>query len=311
MRLPRLVSIDITKKCNLQCLHCYNSSGKADPDAMDADTLRSVAKQIALMHPHTVCLCGGEPLLYAGLFDLMDILHTEAAQISLVTNGLCVTEEMAAALKEHGLDTVQISLDGAYAWQHDSLRGTAGAFDRAVCGIRRLKAAGIRQISVSMLPDRLTLARPGIPEEYVKLCCRLGVTAARFMPFISMGRGAGPGRILQADQEEMFGFQKELERLRSLYAGRIVLEWDDPVRTCRYLCRKILEEQELSALCIMNDGTVKPDIYLPVTLGNVKKSSLEDICRGVYGSRKIRAELERVLQCIHNLKDLEEMQCNF
>ena len=311
MRLPRLVSIDITKQCNLKCLHCYNNSGKAGPDAMDPDTIRSVAKQIARMHPHTVCLCGGEPLLYEGLFELMDILHDGAAQISLVTNGLCVTEEYAAALKEHGLDTVQISLDGAFAWQHDSLRGTAGAFDRAECAVRRLKDAGIRQISVSMLPDRLTLARSDVLEEYVQLCCSLGVTAARFMPFISMGRGAGPGRILQADPEEMFRFQKNLERLKSLYAGRIVLEWDDPVRTCRYLCGKILEEKELSALCIMNNGMVKPDIYLPVKLGNVKESSLEDICSGIYDSSKIRTELERVLQSIHNLKDLEEMQCNF
>ena len=105
--------------------------------------------------------------------------------------------------------------------------------------------------------------------------------------------------------------QPKLKRLKFCYAGKLILEWDDPVRTCRHLCGSILKEQELTALCIMNDGTVKPDIYLPVILGSLKTTALTDICRAACGSKRIRAQLERVLRDVHCLGDLEEMQCNF
>ena len=88
MHGPIMVSFDITQRCNLRCVHCFNNSGDQAPNAdMPRDTKLAIARQVAEMHPFNVCLCGSECLCGPELFEIMDILQPHVAKLSMVSNG--------------------------------------------------------------------------------------------------------------------------------------------------------------------------------------------------------------------------------
>lgn len=66
MKKPYVACIDVTYRCTLRCKHCYNYSGNngiVDKTEMSGDALISLSESMAELFPHTVCFCGGEPLL--------------------------------------------------------------------------------------------------------------------------------------------------------------------------------------------------------------------------------------------------------
>jgi len=80
---PHHVAIDITNKCNLRCLHCYNSSGENDvikTELSDHEVLEFM-KSLSTINLYSLCLCGGEPLLRKELiFDSLKILTENGYQ---------------------------------------------------------------------------------------------------------------------------------------------------------------------------------------------------------------------------------------
>lgn len=297
----QLVALDITSRCNLHCAHCYNESGGAGDNDLQHEDLLRVAEEIAALRPGTVCLCGGEPLLADGITEVMDVLRNGCGSISMVSNGLLMTEAKALSLKEHGLEAVQISLDGACDWQHDSLRGRAGSFQAAVRAISVLKRTGVKQVSVSMIPNRLNYRTM---EEYFTLCASLGVTVLKFMPFMPVGRGGSEGKTLILNEVEMFGFQRQLSQLKDRYAAAMHVEWDDPVRSARYLCERIIRGESPYSICIAANGDVRTDVYAPVILGNIREKSLKQILETELKAAKQDGRLQRTLNRLHEINDL-------
>ena len=146
------VALNISDRCNLRCLHCYNASGEGICRDMNLEGLKHAADLLLKLKPLNICICGGEPLCSPHLMPLLDYLKSRVPQISMVTNGYLMDEQTAQKLVACGVRSVQVSLDGAYAWQHDTLRGREGAFDRAINAIRLLRQAHMPQVMVSILP---------------------------------------------------------------------------------------------------------------------------------------------------------------
>lgn len=305
-KMPMLCSIDITKKCNLRCAHCYNSSGSEGCRYLTNKEIESVLYQIRDIKPQTLCFCGGEPLMCPELFEWIDIVSKDICQVNLVTNGLLCDETMAKRLATHGIRNVQVSLDGTFSWQHDSLRGRKGAFDSALSAIRNLKKAGISQVSVSMLPDRLNIRNMDYMEQYVQMCLEAGVDNIRCMPYIPMGRALDDGINLFPNEEDMLHFQRYLQRLKEKYSFRVMIEWDDPVGTVRELCRRLLKGIPPKVICIDNDGELKPDIYSPLSAGNIRDESISGICSRMNSDKGFLAKVREVFDKVHALYDLEE-----
>ena len=64
MRGPLNIMWDVTNKCNLNCKHCYNRSGKGRLyNDLDDTEMINVIPGIIALSPRVVCFCGGEPLL--------------------------------------------------------------------------------------------------------------------------------------------------------------------------------------------------------------------------------------------------------
>lgn len=165
---PRLVFWEVTKGCNLRCIHCRASATElSSPSDLSTQTARNIIDQIAAVSSPILVLSGGEPLFRSDIFELARYGTDKGLRVALATNGTLVTKPVAQKIVDSGVKRVAISLDGADAATHDTFRGIPGAFDAAITGFRNLKELGMSvQINTTIarhnahqLPDVLNLAR--------------------------------------------------------------------------------------------------------------------------------------------------------
>jgi radical SAM protein with 4Fe4S-binding SPASM domain len=165
---PRLIFWEVTKGCNLRCIHCRATATELMSPA-DLPTIKAldIISQIADFGSPILVLSGGEPLYRHDIFQLAEYATSRGLRTALATNGTLVTKDVAEKIKQAGIKRVSISLDGSDAETHDSFRGIPGAFDAAVYGMRNLQALGVSvQINTTIarhnagqLPAVLELAR--------------------------------------------------------------------------------------------------------------------------------------------------------
>src|ERR1700757_2784261 len=165
---PRLIFWEVTKGCNLRCIHCRATATElSSPTDLPTRAALDIIDQISAAANPILVLSGGEPLYPSDIFQLARYATDKGLRVALATNGTLVTKDVARMIVDSGVRRVSISLDGADAATHDAFRGIPGAFDAAVHGLRNLKALGMSvQINMTIarhnahqLPDVLLLAR--------------------------------------------------------------------------------------------------------------------------------------------------------
>ena len=165
---PRLIFWEVTKGCNLRCIHCRATATElSSPTDLPTERALDIIKQIADFGNPILVLSGGEPLYRSDIFDLARFATDRGIRVALATNGTLVTKPVAKKIVEAGVKRVSISLDGADALTHDTFRGIPGAFEAAIYGMRNLQELGLSvQINTTIarhnahqLPDVLEMAR--------------------------------------------------------------------------------------------------------------------------------------------------------
>ena len=165
---PRLIFWELTKGCNLRCIHCRATATElSSPTDLSTQAARDIIDQIAEVSTPILVLSGGEPLFRSDIFQLARYGTDKGLRVALATNGTLVTKAVAHMIVDSGVQRVAISLDGADALTHDSFRGIPGAFDAAIAGFRNLKNLGMSvQINTTIarhnahqLPQVLELAK--------------------------------------------------------------------------------------------------------------------------------------------------------
>jgi radical SAM protein with 4Fe4S-binding SPASM domain len=144
---------NVTKACNLKCVHCYASAVSAPaPDELTYPEAKSLVESLTVYGVPVILFSGGEPLIHPRLFDLVGLAVKGGARSVLSTNGLLLDRDKALKLKDLGLSYVGISLDGL-GDSHDRMRGQKGAFTGALKAIQTAQEAGLK------VGLRLTLTR--------------------------------------------------------------------------------------------------------------------------------------------------------
>ncbi len=135
---------NMTKACNLRCIHCYITA-KARPDKGELTTeegLRLI-DDLAEFGVPVLLFSGGEPLVGEDLFVLGTHAVTRGIRAVISTNGTLIDERTAHKIKEAGFSYVGVSLDGI-GKTNDQFRGMKGAFDLALRGMRNCNAVGLK-----------------------------------------------------------------------------------------------------------------------------------------------------------------------
>jgi radical SAM protein with 4Fe4S-binding SPASM domain len=146
--LPVLSEIALTYRCNLACRFCYAACGcrrgEEEPDLGTTEIQSILDVIVEEAEVPSVSFTGGEPTLRPDLAALVGHAKSRGMWTNLITNGTRLTRGLVQALREAGLDSVQVSLEGGEAGLHDAIVRRPGAFVRTVAGIRRVQEAGIR-----------------------------------------------------------------------------------------------------------------------------------------------------------------------
>lgn len=135
---------NITRRCNLKCVHCYaHAKDQEFSDELTTEEGLRLLDDLADFGVPVVLFSGGEPLMRKDLTTLAEYAVSKGMRAVISTNGTLITEEKAKELKEIGLSYVGISLDGMKE-VNDKFRGLEGSFDMAMKGIENCKKAGIK-----------------------------------------------------------------------------------------------------------------------------------------------------------------------
>jgi radical SAM protein with 4Fe4S-binding SPASM domain len=202
----RLVFWEVTKGCNLRCIHCRASATElSSPNDLPTRTALGIIDQIAEAANPILVLSGGEPLYRSDIFQLARYATDKGLRVALATNGTLVTKEVARMIVDSGVKRVSISLDGADSLTHDTFRGIPGAFDAAVYGLRNLKSLGM-SVQINM-----TIARHNARQlpQVLELAKSLGADALHTFLLVPVGCGvdiAAEQMVAPEEYEEMLNW---------------------------------------------------------------------------------------------------------
>lgn len=204
---------NLTRTCNLRCIHCYtDSDAKKYPGELETEQALRVIEDLAQYKIPSLLLSGGEPLLRHDFWILLEAAAKAGIRCVLSTNATLIDPPTAKRLKESGLLYVGASLDGI-GEVHNKFRGRDWAFEKAVQGIRNCKAEGIK---ISL---RITLTRHNVDEldRYFEFIQKEDIERVCFYHLAYSGRGRKLTAEDLSPEETREAIDKILAKTRALH----------------------------------------------------------------------------------------------
>lgn len=290
---PKWIAWEITRRCNLKCVHCRSSSeleAKEHPD-FTLDEGKKILDDIASYASPVIVLSGGEPLLRKDVFEIARYGTGLGFRMCLATNGTLVTEEVCRQLKDAGIRMVSLSLDGAKAETHDDFRNQKGAFAGTMKAIELFNKHEIPFLVNSSFTVR---NQKEIPEIY-KLVKSLGATAWYMFMIVPTGRGEDimeeliPEKLY--DEILEWHYQVEKEENELLMRPTCAPHYYRIVRQKAKQEGDTFKRRNLKfstggskgclagqLICLIDvDGEILPCSYFPKSAGNVKTTPFREI----------------------------------
>jgi len=286
---------NITRACNLRCLHCYASANsQSHPHELTTREAKNFIDELASFRVPVLLFSGGEPLMRQDFFELAAYAKERGIRTALSTNGTLITPVVAQRLRETGLGYVGVSLDGV-GKTNDRFRGKEGAFRAALEGIRNCLAVG-QKVGL-----RFTLSRHNHHqlEAIFELLERENIPRACFYHLAYSGRGrkllsddltheetrAALDMIIEKTWDfHLRGWDKEILTVANHADGVYVylkLRQSDPrkaERAYQLLLRNGGNRSGIAIAAVDWEGNVHPDQFTPqYTLGNIRKKSFPEI----------------------------------
>ncbi|MBC8871348.1 MAG: radical SAM protein [Planctomycetes bacterium] len=144
-RKPFILELELTRRCNLRCLHCYaHAQDRAFTGELTFDEICCVLDDGRELGIRELSLTGGEVFLHAELFPLIDAGIERGYAVRFVTNATLVDDQAVQALSTRPIKLITVSLDAINPAVHERIRGVPGSHAAAVAGIERLAAAGFK-----------------------------------------------------------------------------------------------------------------------------------------------------------------------
>jgi radical SAM protein with 4Fe4S-binding SPASM domain len=139
---PAAATVLLADRCNEACVHCYQVHGKGRE--LTLSELEALFAELASIGVLFLTLSGGEVTLRADLPQILRAARRHGFAISMITNGLKLTDELLDTIEEIGLWGVHVTVYSDRAEEHDAITRVRGSFERTCENIRRLCARGVR-----------------------------------------------------------------------------------------------------------------------------------------------------------------------
>ncbi|MGQ0667159.1 MAG: radical SAM protein [Nitrospiraceae bacterium] len=284
---PYLIALNLTKRCNLKCAHCYlDATTKAGggADELTTEECFRLIDQIAEVNKGCLLvITGGEPLVRPDILEIARHAVQLGFMVVFGTNGMLISDEVAKQLVKIGVMGVGISIDSLEPAKHNAFRGVPGAWEAAVAGIEACKRNGLQfQVHFSAQP----MNYKELPD-VIDWAHRLGARVLNVFFMVCTGRGEELTDITPAQYEEVLGY---LITCQDNYKGMLVR-----ARCAPHFKRLAYEKDPQSPItkatgymgggCLAGtnyarvtpNGELTPCPYMPLSAGNIRQNSFVDL----------------------------------
>ncbi|MEZ4273594.1 MAG: radical SAM protein [Myxococcota bacterium] len=275
--IPLYATLELTLRCNLRCVHCYNFDRAIPLPKVQRDQELTQSEIHSLIDDLNTAGClymvfsGGEAMLHPHLLDYVSRARQHHMHVTVKTNGMFLSEQRTQALIDAGVGAIEVSLYGATASVHDGFTTVPGSFQQTTDGLRTARRLGLETI-VSYCLTRQSVE--GVAQVR-DLCDSLGFSL-RVDPQLT-ARYDGTTSSLD--------HRVSREQLQRAYAGPlrglIQAPSTDPERSVQCGCAR-------SVCGITSTGDVYPCIGAPIASGNLRQQSFGKIWRDSPEFKKIR-----------------------
>ena len=280
---PFILFWEVTRACVLACRHCRAiAQPHAHPEELTHEEALQLIDTIAELAPPMLVLTGGDPMMRQDIFELIRHASSKGLRVALspaATPRLLQTD--FAQLKEAGVVSMSLSLDGATRETHDRFRGVSHTFERTLQAAKAAKDAGIQ------LQINTTLSHSTLPEldAFIELMRELAPDVWSVFVLVPTGRASAEDLPTDDELEQVW---KRLEGLRSELPFAIKTTEGHHYRRVLMQAAKnggqpprhlIPTRDGKGVLFISHVGEVQPSGFLPLTAGNVRTDNLADLYR--------------------------------
>ncbi|MBT3386695.1 MAG: 12,18-didecarboxysiroheme deacetylase [Desulfobacula sp.] len=290
---------NMTRRCNLKCVHCYARSEDISYDnELNHEQSITMIDDLAEFGVPVLLFSGGEPTVHPRLVEYAQYAVSKGMRAVISTNGTLITKEKAKILKEIGLSYVGISLDGLEE-THDKFRGVKGSFKKVMAAIENCQQVGIKVGLRFTINKRNVKDIPGIFD----LLEEKNIPRACFYHLVYSGRGSEIAKEDLSHEETRKVLDLIMDRTKDLHDRNLPKEVltvdnhadgpyvyqrlldEDPERAAEVLELLEMNEGNNSGRgigCISWDGEVHPDqFWREKSLGNVKDKPFSEIWTNV------------------------------
>lgn len=274
----RWLFFEITDRCNLNCMHC-GSNCSSEGSCLTIDDITSALRSVMQDKP-MICLTGGEPMLHPDFFEIANCVSSMGFFWGMTTNATLIDDAAAQNLKQAGLSTVSVSLDGM-EHSHDSFRRQKGAWRRAIRGLQALQNAGFEpQVTTVLHRENFHELEP-----LYAFLCGMGITSWRPINIEPIGRACeSSDLLLKPDQfSQLISFirdkrfdqncKMEVTFGCSHYLG---IQYERMVRDHYFMCSAGILTASIRSngdICACLDIANKPELVQ----GNIRSDDFMDV----------------------------------
>jgi len=261
--IPISVVWELTRRCNLNCIHCYNVK---DNVSLSLDKIKKVAYSLREAGTLFLTLTGGEIFVRRDIVDILCFLKQLGFDIKIITNATLINKSLIKELKNIFPSEIGVSLYGVSSYIHDRITQVKGSFNKTVQAIKSLRSEGLN------VHIKCTLMRDNFKEykRIIQFARQLGVHYI-IDPIISPKDDGS---------KEVFSHRLTEEQLKEFY-------WEEFEK---------IEEFNTTQPCdagfnfgaISADGYIYPCIQFPLKVGDATRDNFKDVWSNSYVLNRLR-----------------------
>jgi MoaA/NifB/PqqE/SkfB family radical SAM enzyme len=291
---PLFVAWQITRDCDLACLHCCTESAPGKPlrDELDAEEALRLADDIVRSEVPYVMLCGGEPLVSPHFFALAEALGNAGIKLKIETNGQRFDAGAAERLARLPIRSIQISLDGDTQAVYERQR-PGGSLAKAHAACRAVREAGL-PLEITFAPTRINIHEAAAVIERAR---SLGAFRFNTGKLMRVGTAARLWNRLAPSEAEYESFLALLDR-ESGHVGSPMELCYSPLALEDGL-RASLDDPPATLLVLPN-GWVKVAAAIPHICADLRRASLQEAWEAYRNAWRDEGVLRAVRDAVEN-----------
>ncbi len=274
--------LELTLRCNERCLHCGSSCGDVESIELSFAQYQKILEDVRAdfdIKKFQLCITGGEPLLRKDFFDILGYANDLGYNWGMTSNATLIDKEKAHLLRECGMKTISVSIDGLKE-SHDAFRQTPGGYDKAMKGIEALiEEGGFKAIQVTTVLNHSNMNELDALYDIFK---DMDIDSWRVIGIEPMGRALQYPELLMTadDYKRLFDFirEKRMEDMPVTYGCSHFLgyKYEREVRDHYFICNAGIYTASILSngdICGCLDIERRPEMIQ----GNILKDNLKDV----------------------------------